>query len=143
DEPVDIRLQCFKRLIPAQMIHLTFDDAPDSFHRAIVDAPTESAHIWKELIEDIHARGVSEVLRFISDGLAGIKTVSTRSFQKRNTRCVSFTLHATFPTGSVYRTESATTLSPCIVPLTKQMLTRLWTRLSRSGKRPTPKSHNR
>lgn len=30
-------------------------------------APTESAYVWKELIEDIQARGVTEVLLFISD----------------------------------------------------------------------------
>lgn len=36
-------------------------------------APTESAYVWKELIGDIHARGVTEVLLFISDGLPGIK----------------------------------------------------------------------
>ncbi|UOR10444.1 IS256 family transposase [Halobacillus amylolyticus] len=36
-------------------------------------APTESAYVWKELIEDIQARGVEEVLLFISDGLKGIK----------------------------------------------------------------------
>ena len=36
-------------------------------------APTESAHVWKELIEDIQVRGVEEVLLFISDGLKGIK----------------------------------------------------------------------
>lgn len=36
-------------------------------------APTESAHVWKELIEDIQARGVETVLLFISDGLKGMK----------------------------------------------------------------------
>ena len=36
-------------------------------------APTESAHVWKELFEDIHTRGVEAVLLFISDGLKGIK----------------------------------------------------------------------
>ncbi len=36
-------------------------------------APTESAYVWKELMEDIQARGVEEVLLFISDGLKGIK----------------------------------------------------------------------
>lgn len=36
-------------------------------------APTESAHVWKELIEDIQTRGVETVLLFISDGLKGMK----------------------------------------------------------------------
>ncbi|PEU09277.1 MULTISPECIES: IS256 family transposase [unclassified Bacillus (in: firmicutes)] len=35
-------------------------------------APTESAFIWKELLEDLRERGVEEVLLFISDGLKGI-----------------------------------------------------------------------
>lgn len=35
-------------------------------------APTESAFVWKELLEDIKDRGVEEVLLFISDGLKGI-----------------------------------------------------------------------
>ena len=35
-------------------------------------APTESAFVWKELLEDIKARGTEEILLFISDGLKGI-----------------------------------------------------------------------
>lgn len=35
-------------------------------------APTESAFVWKELLEDIKARGAEEILLFISDGLKGI-----------------------------------------------------------------------
>ncbi|MDM5152517.1 transposase [Bacillus sp. DX1.1] len=35
-------------------------------------APTESAFIWKKLLEDLKERGVEEVLLFISDGLKGI-----------------------------------------------------------------------
>lgn len=35
-------------------------------------APTESAFVWKELLEDLKERGVEEVLLFISDGLKGI-----------------------------------------------------------------------
>lgn len=35
-------------------------------------APTESAFVWKELLQDIKERGVEEVLLFISDGLKGI-----------------------------------------------------------------------
>ncbi|WP_054707925.1 IS256 family transposase [Bacillus sp. JCM 19041] len=36
-------------------------------------APTESAFIWQEVLEDLRERGVEEVLLFISDGLKGIK----------------------------------------------------------------------
>lgn len=35
-------------------------------------APTESAFVWKELLEDIKSRGTEEILLFISDGLKGI-----------------------------------------------------------------------
>ena len=35
-------------------------------------APTESAFVWKELLEDIKSRGAEEILLFISDGLKGI-----------------------------------------------------------------------
>ena len=35
-------------------------------------APTESAFVWKELLQDLKERGVEEVLLFISDGLKGI-----------------------------------------------------------------------
>ncbi|GMA45874.1 IS256 family transposase [Tetragenococcus muriaticus] len=36
-------------------------------------APTESLAIWEELLQDIHARGVQDVLLFITDGLKGMK----------------------------------------------------------------------
>ena len=35
-------------------------------------APTESAYVWNELLQDVKARGTEEVLLFISDGLKGI-----------------------------------------------------------------------
>ncbi|MDZ7543077.1 IS256 family transposase, partial [Clostridium perfringens] len=35
-------------------------------------APTESAFIWNELLQDVRARGTEEILLFISDGLKGI-----------------------------------------------------------------------
>ena len=43
-------------------------------------APTESSHVWKELLRDIKSRGVEEVLLFITDGLAGIKERILESF---------------------------------------------------------------
>jgi transposase-like protein len=39
---------------------------------AYTTAPTESAHMWKALLEDIKQRGAEQVLLFISDGLSGI-----------------------------------------------------------------------
>jgi transposase-like protein len=42
-------------------------------------APTESAFVWGELLDDIKSRGVDEVLLFTTDGLAGIRDrISTR-----------------------------------------------------------------
>jgi len=35
-------------------------------------APTESAFVWEEVLQDLKERGVEEVLLFISDGLKGI-----------------------------------------------------------------------
>ncbi|MBP2898795.1 IS256 family transposase [Escherichia coli] len=35
-------------------------------------APTESAYVWKELLQDLRERGTEEVLLFISDGLKGM-----------------------------------------------------------------------
>lgn len=35
-------------------------------------APTESAYIWKELLQDVKQRGTEQILLFISDGLTGI-----------------------------------------------------------------------
>src|SRR5699024_8607235 len=32
-------------------------------------APTESSHVWEELIQCLHERGIENVLLFISDGL--------------------------------------------------------------------------
>ncbi|AHI56122.1 IS256 family transposase [Listeria ivanovii] len=38
-----------------------------------VIAPTESIHIWNELLQDIYSRGVQDVLLFITDGLKAMK----------------------------------------------------------------------
>lgn len=35
-------------------------------------APTESAYVWKELLQDLKDRGVEEVLLVVTDGLSGI-----------------------------------------------------------------------
>ena len=38
-------------------------------------APTESVHVWRELLENFRERGMEEVLLFISDGLKGMETM--------------------------------------------------------------------
>lgn len=35
-------------------------------------APTGSAYIWKELLQDVKQRGTEQILLFISDGLTGM-----------------------------------------------------------------------
>lgn len=37
-------------------------------------APTESAYVWGELLDDIRSRGVDEALLFTTDGLAGMRS---------------------------------------------------------------------
>ena len=36
-------------------------------------APTESAYIWKEVLQDLRKRGLEEVLLVVTDGLSGIE----------------------------------------------------------------------
>ena len=38
-------------------------------------APTESVHVWRELLENFRERGMEEVLLFISDGLKGVEAM--------------------------------------------------------------------
>lgn len=38
-------------------------------------APTESVHVWRELLENFRERGMEEVLLFISDGLKGMEAM--------------------------------------------------------------------
>ena len=45
-------------------------------------APTESASVWNELLDDMKSRGVSDVLLFITDGLTGIKERIQERFPK-------------------------------------------------------------
>ncbi|WP_201450776.1 transposase, partial [Paenibacillus sp. An7] len=51
---------------------------------------TESAYVWKELLQDIRERGVEEVLLFISDGLKGIVDATQQVYPqaKYQTCCV-------------------------------------------------------
>src|SRR5690625_49693 len=45
-------------------------------------APTEFAHVWEELIQRLHERGVENVFLFISDGLLGMTDSIHRVFPK-------------------------------------------------------------
>jgi putative transposase len=45
-------------------------------------APTESAFVWNELLQDVRARGTEEVLLFISDGLSGIASAIEHVYPK-------------------------------------------------------------
>jgi len=45
-------------------------------------APTESAYIWNEFLQDVRAHGTEEVLLFISDGLTGIVSANRNRISK-------------------------------------------------------------
>ncbi|WP_077701822.1 IS256 family transposase [Virgibacillus dokdonensis] len=45
-------------------------------------APTESAHVWEELMQELYQRGVADVLLFISDGLTGMTDAIHRVYPK-------------------------------------------------------------
>ncbi len=45
-------------------------------------APTESAFVWHELLQDVRARGTEDVLLFISDGLSGIASAIEQVYPK-------------------------------------------------------------
>ncbi|RFA31612.1 IS256 family transposase, partial [Virgibacillus dokdonensis] len=45
-------------------------------------APTESAHVWEEWMQELHHRGVADVLLFISDGLTGMTDAIHRVYPK-------------------------------------------------------------
>lgn len=47
-------------------------------------APTESAFVWKELLQELKERGVQEVLLFVSDGLKGIADSISEHFPISN-----------------------------------------------------------
>ena len=57
---------------------------------------SESASYWKEIFEDIKARGVEEVLLFVFDGLTGIEEVIQNSYPKSLTQlCIVHQLRNT------------------------------------------------
>lgn len=45
-------------------------------------APTESTHVWNELLQDIYSRGVQGILLFITDGLKGMKDTIHQIYPK-------------------------------------------------------------
>ncbi len=52
-------------------------------------APTESATIWQELLEDFKQRGIEEVALFCTDGLSGVEAVIEDTFpMARIQRCI-------------------------------------------------------
>src|SRR5699024_11354906 len=72
-------------------------------------APTESAHVWEELIHNLHERGVSNVLLFVSDGLTGMTDAIHRVYpHAQHQVCCA---HISRNTGSTVRgTDRAPTL---------------------------------
>lgn len=45
-------------------------------------APTESAHVWEEILASLHERGVEQILLVISDGLKGMTDTIARVYPK-------------------------------------------------------------
>ncbi|UZD26736.1 IS256 family transposase [Lacticaseibacillus paracasei] len=45
-------------------------------------APTESATIWEELMIDVKARGVEQILLFVADGVVGLQSTIAKHFPK-------------------------------------------------------------
>lgn len=52
-------------------------------------APTESAGIWREVLETLKNQGIEEVLLFVTDDLKGLDTVLSKCFPKvKQPRCL-------------------------------------------------------
>ncbi|ARN91440.1 IS256 family transposase [Levilactobacillus brevis] len=45
-------------------------------------APTESATIWEELMIDVKARGVEQILLFVADGVVGLQSTIAKHFPR-------------------------------------------------------------
>ena len=105
-------------------------------------APTESAFVWEEVLQDLKERGVEEVLLFISDGLKGITDrASSRSFQMPSIRRAACIYRAAFSTKSAspIARKFAMTSNRSTVPRAGNWVKRRWKPLSTNGKLPIPK----
>lgn len=77
--------------VAKEAIHLALGIRPDGTKEILnyQVAPTESAGIWRELLETLKNQGVEEVLLFVTDGLKGLDTVLSECFPKaKQQRCL-------------------------------------------------------
>lgn len=77
--------------VAKEAIHLALGIRPDGTKEILnyQVAPTESAGIWRELLETLKNQGIEEVLLFVTDGLKGLDTVLSECFPKaKQQRCL-------------------------------------------------------
>ncbi|MFK0554675.1 IS256 family transposase [Enterococcus lactis] len=73
-----------RKTIAKEAIHIAVDIRPDGAKEvlAYAIAPNESTVIWNEILEDLVARGVKDVLLFVTDGLKGMADTIHQVFPK-------------------------------------------------------------
>ena len=58
----------------------------------------ESANVWRDVLRDLHQRGVEEVLLGVFDGLPGLDTAFREAFPKADVQhCIVHKVRSTFP----------------------------------------------
>jgi putative transposase len=77
---IPIRRQTVEKEAVYIAIGITEDGTKEVLDSTI--APTESSHVWEELIQRLKGRGVENVLLFISDGLPGMTDAIHRVYPK-------------------------------------------------------------
>ncbi|WP_208559633.1 IS256 family transposase [Marinilactibacillus kalidii] len=71
-----------RKTVDKEAVHIAVGIRPDGSKEVLgyAIAPNESTVTWKELLEDLSARGVKDVLLFATDGLKGIKDTIHQAF---------------------------------------------------------------
>lgn len=70
--------------VTKEALYFALGITPDGYKEILAYGlfPTESAHNWAIMLNDLKSRGLKESLLFITDGLAGIKEVITDVYPK-------------------------------------------------------------
>ncbi|PWF40912.1 IS256 family transposase [Enterococcus faecium] len=73
-----------RKTVAKEAIHIAVGIRPDGAKEvlAYAIAPNESTVIWNEILEDLVARGVKDVLLFVTDGLKGMADTIHQVFPK-------------------------------------------------------------
>lgn len=69
-------------------------------------APTESAFVWKEHLEDMKELRAEEILLFISDGQKALQTVFSPTTRKQNINHAACIFQGILPTKYVFLTAT-------------------------------------